>query len=290
MKRLLLILFLMLPFAASALDFTAVDNMLVKGEDYVLCRTRLEEMLPKAAAGKEKAAVLWRLSRICLIIGQEEQTNDGKRRIHGDGVKYAAEAIKLTPSDPNCYMWHSANVGRECQTHGLKDQISAVPVMLGDLSTILDKLGLTDCAEAWQALAEIYYNHPFKSNDAALAFTRKAADGIPAGELRISTYELLARILLKRGWSAEKRSSEIAKSVAKWKAGSGSNVDRYAFYEGSLGSSFKPVWAGGRTLGAMSDNEEAALIISYAKSLYAKAAVKTKLDRSDYQNLLKLQK
>ena len=271
--------------AAFALDFRQADALLMSSASYEECRQTLETLLPQASGGREKAEVYWRLSRLCLVEGQYKTTKSDKRAIFGKGVEYGAEAIKQDPSNPDCYMWHSANVGRECQTHNVMEQASAVPVMLGDLSKILDDLGRTDYSAAWQAMAEIYYNHPFKSNDAAINFERKAAATIPAGETRISTLTLLAKMLHERGWSASKRKEQIAKDAASFAAGK-SNTDRHAYFDGSLGASHKPVWSD-RALGDMSDAEEAQAIAAYAITLYNNSK-KTEIDKADFRELSKL--
>lgn len=197
---------------AQQIDLKQVDLLCRRGEgsDYTECVKKLEAMLPNAKAGAQKADVLWRLSKMCVILGQEETTDKGKQEVFGKGIKYAEEAIKEDPKDPQCYMWHCANIGRECQTHSLMDQAAAVQPMMDDLNTILETLGRKDCSEAWQALAEIYYNHPFKSNDDAIKFATNAVNNIPKDELRISTYSFLAKMLWKRNSSAKRRGSDIS--------------------------------------------------------------------------------
>lgn len=93
------------------------------------------------------------------------------------------QGIKLNPSDETIWMWHCANVGRDCQTRGMKDQIAAVGVMTEDLSTILNKLGRTEYSEAWQALAKMLY---------------------------------------QRNWSADRRKEEAVKNAAKFSSGKNS--------------------------------------------------------------------
>ena len=163
-------------------------------------------------------------------------------------------------------------------------QASAVPLLLSDLTTILDKLGKTSYSEAWQALAEIYYNHPFKSNDAAINFTRRAVACIPKGELRLSTYLSLAKMLQKRDWSASKRLSAIESNQDKFEKGKASNIERYSCYDGHYGPGGTAPWSS-RALSQLSDREEAAAIVSYALRRYQLSSAHTPVDKEDYRQL-----
>ena len=192
--------------------------------------------------------------------------------------------MKLDPSNEKCYLWHCANLGRSLQTRPMMEQASAVPLLLSDLTTILDKLGKTSYSEAWQALAEIYYNHPFKSNDAAINFTRRAVACIPKGELRLSTYLSLAKMLQKRDWSASKRLSAIESNQDKFEKGKASNIERYSCYDGHYGPGGTAPWSS-RALSQLSDREEAAAIVSYALRRYQLSSAHTPVDKEDYRQL-----
>mgnify|MGYP003312687502 CR=1 FL=1 len=267
----------------NALDFKKADSLLGSPATYTQCQTELESLLEHATTGKEKAEVYWRLSRLYLIKGQYQPGKKNKREIFAQGVRYGEEAIKADPSNPDCYMWHSGNVGREVQTHSMMEQASAVPTMVSDLSMIVDNLKRQDYSPAWQALAEIYYRHPIKSTDAAINFERQAVATIPAGETRISTYTLLAEMLHKRGYSAAKRADKIKDNEALFGKSYKSNLDKYSYYDGSLGVSHKPVWAN-KSLGSMSDVEEAEAIAAYVVSIYNKSK-KTEVDKADFREL-----
>lgn len=284
MKRIALLIALIaaVPIQAAALDFSKVDEQFKRGE-YTQSNNGLESMLKTASSPSDKAEVYWRLSRNCLIVGQFETTKEGKRNWFNKGIEYASSGIEANPSNPDCYMWHSANVGRECQTHNLMEQASAVPSITADLEKILNTLGLKNYSAAWQALAEMYYAHPFKSTDSAINFARKAATCIPKDELRLTTYEFFARIMAERDWSASKRTSEASKNAGKFAHGT-NNIDRTAFLDGGLGASHKPVWAT-KTLGSMSDREEALAVINYALGLYNSASVHYSYDNEDVKRL-----
>lgn len=208
-------------FSAQAVDFTAADREFDLAADFPKCRKMLLDLLPQAAGDSERAEVYWRLARVQVVIGEAQTTRDGKRAEFGKGLEYASKAIAADPLNHWGYMWHSANVGRECQTHSLIEQARSVPAMMKDLDTILKDLGRTECAPAWQALAEIYYNHPFKSNGEALEYARKAVENIPAGEIWLTTKTLLARILYDLGGKFKDEAKAVAAAArAEYEASS----------------------------------------------------------------------
>ena len=279
MLRLFLIPLLML-------QFTSVDREFRQATDYTACRQTLESMLPQAEAGPEKAEVLWRLARVALMQGDQAADKATKRTFYNQGIRYAEEGIQEDPQNEQCYMWHCANTGRECMTHGMAEQAKKVSVMQNDLVTILDKLGRTHCSEAWQGLSELYWRHPLKSKESAMNCARRAAFTIPSDELRLSTYLYLAQLLEERGWSAEKRAAQAASHAPKFTARTKSNIDKYALYDGS---SDRMPWMKG-SIGDMSDREEADALIQYALNHYAACTALTPMDRKDRQDILQWQK
>lgn len=289
MKKVLTTLAVLLTvgMAYASVSFNKI-NALCAGGRYAEARQELNAMLEGASSDKDRASILGQLSKMSMLIGEEQPAKDQKQKEFADGIKYAEQGIKLNPSDETIWMWHCANVGRDCQTRGMKDQIAAVGVMTEDLSTILNKLGRTEYSEAWQALAEIYFNHPFKSNNAAINFTRKSLMTIPKGEIRIYCYSFFAKMLYQRNWSADRRKEEAVKNAAKFSSGKNS-IEKFSFFDGSLGADFKPVWAD-KGLGAMPDREEAKAIADYAKALYENASTKSKADNNDYKTLSAMQK
>lgn len=277
MTKLLLALALIISFVQVDKDFRYKCNYL-ENHDTLLV------MLESAFPGKEKADVYWRLSRASLMLGETQQDKQAKREWFKKGMTYAEEGLKEDSGSKECYMWHCANVGRDCQTRSVVDQAAAVPTMTKDLTAILDKFGNVDYSEAWQALSEMYWHHPFKSDDAAVNFARKAATCIPADELRISTYTYLAEILYDRNWSAKKRVAQSAENAAKFKKETESNIEKYSYFDGAV--TYMP-WSI-KPFAQMSDREEAALVASYAKGLYNTCKVPTPVDTQDYKALEQL--
>lgn len=184
MKKVLTTLAVLLTvgMAYASVSFNKI-NALCAGGRYAEARQELNAMLEDASSDKDRASILGQLSKMSMLIGEEQPVKDQKQKEFADGIKYAEQGIKLNPSDETIWMWHCANVGRDCQTRGMKDQIAAVGVMTEDLSTILNKLGRTEYSEAWQALAKMLY---------------------------------------QRNWSADRRKEEAVKNAAKFSSGKNS--------------------------------------------------------------------
>lgn len=266
---------------AIMLQLADIDKTFKYDCDYNKCKEELEELLPSASSPKEKSEILWRLSRVELMLGEEAKETELKRKHFNAGITWAEMGIKEDPNNVECYAWHCANVGRECQTHSLIDQAAAVPVMTEDLTIILDKLGETNCSQAWQALSEMYYHHPFKSDKSAVNFARKAATCIPSDELRLSTYIHLADLLKERGWSKERRESEAASNKKRFNKANQSAIDKYSYFDGS--DEILP-WCG-KTAAQISDKEEADSLIKYAKEKFAQTENPTPIDIKDHNKI-----
>lgn len=271
-------------FLFLTLQFANLDREFTVKADYAANRDALLAILPEATPGPEKAEVLWRLSRAWLMLGDGAATKEEKRNCYAEGIKYADACIAEDPANPEGYLWHCGNIGRDCQTRKLMEQAAVVPKMSADLTTVLDKLGRTDNSQAWQALSAIYWAHPFKSSDAAINFARKAALTIPKDELRIGTLTNLAEMLYKRNWSAKKRAYEAEANRSRFAAKGKSNIDRYAFFDGASEEKLSAPWnpAGYTTL---TDREEALAITAYAQRIYRDCKAPSPVDKSDIKTL-----
>lgn len=267
------------------LNFLSVDREFKYECDYQGTINTLEIMLEKATTPEDRAEVLWRLSRSYLMLGELAETKESKREYFNIGIEYANNGIAEDPDNIYCYMWHCANVGRECQTHSLMDQAAAVPVMTEDLTKILDELNHPEFSEAWQALSEMYYHHPFKSNESAINFARMAAMNIPKDELRISTYVYFANLLIERDWSEKKRKSMADGNRKKFEQEKDSNIEKYSNLDGS---DFIMPWSG-KYSSEGTDMEEAKSVLNFAKQQYDNATIEiSPIDKKDYEVLKQL--
>ena len=97
----------------------------------------------------------------------------------------------------------------------------------------------------------------------------------------------LAEQLYSRDWSAKKRASEIEKMKKKWDKETKSNFDKYAYYEGSKGADVNPIWTKTK-LSAMSDRQEALVILKYAQAVYNSRKTHTEADDKNYADIQQL--
>lgn len=288
MKRLTMILLVLCAALASvfSLDLSEFDSKFETKTEWQESLDRLEILLAEADTPEEKAEVYWRMSLFACYIGSDQEKNADKRKFYAKGIQYAELGMEADPLNKYCILWHCACMGRDAQTRGLSSQLNAVETMRNDLDRIINVLGIDDFSEAWHALGEIYWRHPFMSTASAVSFFRRTIDTIPEGEIRLVSYQSLAEALYSRNWSAKKRVSELASQQKKWNAGKFSTtMDRYAVYEGRGGSSVTAPWTDITPLGSMSDREEAKSILLYAKNLYEKSAVKGDADTKNYNEI-----
>ena len=94
-------------------------------------------------------------------------------------------------------------------------------------------------------------------------------------------------MLYKRNWSADTRAKEIAKTQKKWDKETKSNYEKYAYYEGAKGVDAMPKWTNTK-LSAMSDKQEALVILKYAQSVYNSRKEHTASDDKNYKEIQEL--
>jgi len=289
MKKTLITLAAMVISLSSLAQITMAeaDKMMKDKKKYVACYEALEKALPQAKGAAAQAEIYWRMAKASLLEGELQASKEEKRNYFKRGIECAEKGIAADNTSHMSYMWHCGNLGRDCQTRSMGDQMSTLPKMMTDLETILDKLGRIDCYEAWQALAEIYFAHPFKSNDAAVGFTRKAVTCATKVSEEMYLYAFFSQLLYSRNWSASKRASDIEKKGAKFAGNFKSNIERHEYFEGSLGKAFVPEWSK-KSLGEMSDREEAVAIAEYAIATYEKSSDKTEANDEVYKKMKEL--
>jgi len=293
MKKLasVLMLLLVLVMAAVALNFTEVDDLYDKGTDNNKVYTTLKSMLTTAKTAEEKSEVLWRLSRVCVDLGDkmDEKDKNGKFAIYTEGENYALQSIEAKPNY-QAYLWKCANIGRYGQTKGVMDSLGKVKPMKADIKVITDEFGVVNSSEAWYTLGVLFNKVPglFGGDSvAAISYLRAACDTIPSKYIYGGTYKELAEQLYDRNWSAKKRASEIAKMQKKWDKETSSNFDKYGYYEGAKGADAMPIWTKTK-LSDMSDRQEALVILKYAQAVYKARKTHTAGDEKNYQEIQEL--
>ena len=290
MKKLvfLLVMLLVAAMTLAAMDFTSVDNLYDSGSDNQKVYDTLQSMLKDAKTDEEKSEVLWRLSRVCVDLGDhlDEKDKKGKYAIYEEGENYALQSIEAKPNYL-AYLWKCANIGRYGQTKGVLDSLGKVKPMKEDLRVITDEFKVVDCSEVWYTLGALYDKVPGifgGDSDYAISYARAACDTIPSKYIYGSTYKDLALMLYNRNWSADKRAKEIAKMQKKWDKETKSNFDKYAYYEGSKGADAMPKWTNTK-LSAMSDRAEALVILKYAQAVYKSRPNHTAGDEKNYNEI-----
>ena len=290
MKKLITLLAMLLVAAMMlvALDFTTVDNLYDQGSDNQKVYDTLQSMLKEAKTNEEKSEVLWRLSRVCVDLGDklDEKDKKGKYAIYDEGEGYALKSIEAKPNY-QAYLWKCANIGRYGQTKGVLSSLSKVDPMKADIKVITDTFNVLDSSEAWYTLGVLFDKVPTLSAVKAVSYMRAACDTIPAKYIYGGTYKALAELLYDRNWSADKRNKEIAKMQKSWNEETKSNFDKYAYYEGAKGVDAMPKWTNTK-LSAMSDKQEALVILKYAQSIYNSRKEHTASDDKNYKEIQEL--
>ena len=293
MKKLFAVLAMLLVAAMmlAALDFTAVDNLFDQGTDNQKVYDTLQNMLKEAKTNEEKSEVLWRLSRVCVDLGDKLNEKDKKAKfaIYEEGESYADQSIAAKPSY-HAYLWKCANIGRWGQTKGVINSLKKVDPMKANLRVITDEFNYLDSSEAWYTLGVLYDKVPgINGGDsvAAISYMRAACDTIPEKYIYGGTYKALAEMLYDRNWTADKRTKKINEMKTKWDKETKSNFDKYAYYEGANGADATPKWTKTK-LSAMSDRQEALEILKYAQSIYNSRKEHTASDDKNYKEIQEL--
>ena len=251
-------------------------------------------MLDQATEGEEKANVLWRLSRVCVDLGDAIDKSDKKARfaIYEEGEQYALDSIAAYPTAQG-YLWKCSNIGRWGQTKGVFDSLAKAKPMVQDLEVMIDDLGCLDSSEAWYVLAVLYDSLPgkpisFGNSNAAISYGRIACDTIPRNVIYGGTYKQLAEMLWNRNWNAKKRASEISKMQKNWDKET-SNIEKYKYYEGANGAQAYPLWTK-TALSSMTDRQEAVVILKYAQAVFEGRKTHTQADVDNYNEIAALLK
>ena len=122
MLRTLSIITLSLILATGSLfaAFTPVQaDALFDSDHFIEARSLLLDELARSPSTEEEAAILWRLARVMVSIGDDidKKDKDGRFAAYEEGEAYALRSIDLLPT-PEGYLWKASNVGRWGQTKG----------------------------------------------------------------------------------------------------------------------------------------------------------------------------
>lgn len=260
-------------------------DALFDADHFIEARTLLLDELSRSSAAEDEAAILWRLARVMVSIGDDldKKDKDGRFAAYEEGEAYALRSIALVPS-PEAYLWKASNVGRWGQTKGPLNALGKAKGMLEDLTVIVNDFSTLDSTETWYVLSALYNELPavisFGNNDWAISYGRKSLEHIPSHLLYPGHYKKVAEELWARNWSASKRAKELAKMQKNWQKAT-SDLERYRYYEGKEAGKNTPFYSS-VNLNSMSDRQEAEMLLSY---ILAKSKVFSPIKRSDIRDL-----
>ena len=260
-------------------------DALFDADHFIEARTLLLDELSRSSAAEDEAAILWRLARVMVSIGDDldKKDKDGRFAAYEEGEAYALRSIALVPS-PEAYLWKASNVGRWGQTKGPLNALGKAKGMLEDLTVIVNDFSTLDSTETWYVLSALYNELPavisFGNNDWVISYGRKSLEHIPSHLLYPGHYKKVAEELWARNWSASKRAKELAKMQKNWQKAT-SDLERYRYYEGKEAGKNTPFYSS-VNLNSMSDRQEAEMLLSY---ILAKSKVFSPIKRSDTRDL-----
>ncbi|MBN1837161.1 MAG: hypothetical protein JW820_14995 [Spirochaetales bacterium] len=207
----------------------------------------LEDALADAGSGAEKAAVLWRLARAWLNLGEEaEDRGTAADELLGYFEKGEALAIRATEADPGNhlgYYWQSANIGKWGQVKGIMNALAKAKPMRDLLQKALSLD--PEHADSYYVLGQLYEQVPgfpisFGDKEYAVSLGRKAVDlreaQVHSGrekELVYDYYTQLAKHLWERNWSSSRRARDQKKMTAGYRA-AGDPMEKNSYYEATV--------------------------------------------------------
>ncbi len=294
MKKLVLFtVMLSLVFSLFAgFDSAHSDYIFYRENDYHKDYDYLLSCLKESTDDREKAQILWRLSRTKLTIVDEEKdslTKEEKLSGYGDyGAKdvpssddrdsafyYAYTSLSLDRT-PNAFHWLSSAVGRCGQVHGALNSLSKASGMKNLEVNALEDFSSFDLeTDSWYVLSILYKSLPgspisFGNNNWAISYMRKCLDTMDMKNRTNGTnYLELAEQLYERNWSQSKRKKEFSsfnKSYEKQMAKNAGATEVNKYYEGYASTQGEPFYVKAK-LSDMSDRTEALSILEYARLL-----------------------
>jgi tetratricopeptide (TPR) repeat protein len=236
MKKVGIMLVLLLVVASMATaDIQAIldrADQLHDAEDYKQVKSYLESSFSKAASGREKAELHWRMARVWLNLGDEaEDSGVSGQPLLSYFEKGEAEAQKAIDADANNhlgYYWKSANIGRWGQIKGILNSLAKAKPMRDLLQKAVEVE--PEHADSYYVLGQLYEQVPgfpisFGDPNFAVSLGRKSlalherevAAGIE-DKINYDFYTEMAKHLWARNFSAARRTREQGKRRSKYES------------------------------------------------------------------------
>ncbi len=292
-----LLLVCVLNFAFSANPVLTKADALFWGDSYDELEVFLTSELAKQTDPKERAEILWRLSRVTIGIADElKELGTPKDDLFAYYEKAEAFALKSIEENPSTwgYVYKASSIGRWGETKGPLNALGKAAPMRDDFSVVIDTYNDLGNTITWYVLGQLYYQLPgwpvsFGNLEYAISYTRRALETIPSTVLYPSHFKALAEMLWKRNWSASGRTSKLNAMKREFDKTSRTNLERYMYYEGANGPSAVPFYSP-VALNKMSDKQEAIMLLQYAISKYNAWSFHSRADKralAEIQALLK---
>jgi tetratricopeptide (TPR) repeat protein len=292
------LLVFVLTFALSANPVLTKADALYWGDSYDELEVFLTSELAKETDPKERAEILWRLSRVTIGIADELKevgaaSKDELFAFYEKAEAYALQSIEEYPTTWG-YVYKASSVGRWGETKGPLNALGKAAPMRDDFSLVIDTYNELENSITWYVLGQLYYQLPgwpisFGNLEYAISYTRRALETIPSTVLYPNHFKALAEMLWKRNWSASTRNSKIKTMQKEFDKTTRKNLDRYMYYEGANGPDAVPFYSP-VALNKMSDKQEAVMLLQYAVSKYNAWSFHSRADKRAYaeiQGLLK---
>lgn len=219
LRAVILGLILTIAAPAFALDTEAIEraDALYEDDETEAALDLLEDALPTARTGAERAEVYWRLSRATLVVGDDlvaAGADDEALTVYEQGEQYGIQAVEADPSNHLGYYWQSANIGKWGQTRGILNALFKATPMRDLLSEAITRE--PDHAGSYYVLGQLYAEVPgvisFGNDDYAVSLARKSIDlheaelaSGEADEVEHDFYIQLASHLIQRDWNERRR-------------------------------------------------------------------------------------
>lgn len=274
----------------ASFDATYSDYLFYNENDYEADFEYLSRELEKSNSDKEKAEILWRLSRTKLTITDVEKENLSEKELlssYGDysandkplasdtssSFYYAYKSIELEET-PNAYHWLASAVGRCGQVHGALNSLGkASPMRKLETKALEEFSSFSLETDSWYVLSVLYRSLPgspisFGNDNYAISYIRKCiATQDMNNRTNGTNYLELAEQLYKRNWSQSKRAKEFSNMLKNYNKNINKGSTEYnKYYEGYYNSLGAPFYVAA-SLDTISDRVEAECILQYALSL-----------------------
>lgn len=212
---------------AVALDEAAIEraDALYEDDQPQAAFDILEGALGTARNDRERAEVLWRMSRAKLDIAEQlEDRGEGDDivlRTYEEGEQFGIQAVQADPNNHLGYYWQSSNIGKWGQRKGILNSLFKA----GPMRDLLKQAISVEPkhADSYYVLGQLYEKVPgwpvsFGNGNYSVSLGRLSIDlhdeELASGErdeLNHDFYVQLASHLIQRNWDRGKRASEQTK-------------------------------------------------------------------------------